>query len=122
MDTAPADINRTPDLPTLQPNEFSISQFQPGQILLLHVEKERVAVYNADGTFYATQDDCSHTGWPLSDGGELIGNHVTCPLHGWCYDVTNGAVVRGVKSLSLRTYRVVLEGDIGRVMRAESNS
>lgn len=116
MDTTPADSNRAPDIPALQPNEFLISQLQTGQILLVHVGKERVAVYNADGAFYATQDGCSHTGWPLSDGGELIGNQVTCPLHGWCYDVTSGAVVRGVKTLNLKTYQVVLEGEIGRVM------
>jgi nitrite reductase/ring-hydroxylating ferredoxin subunit len=87
----------------------------PGQIGLVHVNGERVAVYNVDGAYHATQDHCIHTGWPLSDGGELSGTNVTCPLHGWCFNVTNGEVVRGMRSLKLKTFRVRVEGDIARV-------
>ncbi|MCL4507048.1 MAG: Rieske 2Fe-2S domain-containing protein [Chloroflexi bacterium] len=120
MDTTQAKNDGAPEIPRLQRNEFIASQLHPGQILLVHVGDERVAVYNADGAYYATQDRCSHTGWPLSDGGELIGNQVTCPLHGWCYDVTTGAVIRGGKSLNLKTYRIVVEGEIGRVLPSDS--
>ena len=96
-------------------NEFLIANLAPGQIVLVNVAGERVAIYNANGVFHATQDRCSHTGWPLSDGGELIGNQVTCPLHGWCYDVSTGEVVRGIRTLKLKTYKVIVDGDIVRV-------
>jgi nitrite reductase/ring-hydroxylating ferredoxin subunit len=101
--------------PALSENEFLVANLAPGQIGLVTVAGERVAVYNADGVFYASQDHCAHTGWPLSDGGELIGNQVTCPLHGWCYDVSTGEVVRGMRSLRLKTYRVVVDGTTARV-------
>ncbi len=97
-------------------NELYARDLPPGHIALVHVGGEDVAVYNAGGTFYATQDRCAHIGWPLSDGGDLHGTQVTCPMHGWCYDVTNGAVVRGMRSLRLKAYRVLVEGDIVRVL------
>ena len=99
----------------LDENGFHLSEIGASQIALVLVDGERVAVYNADGVFYATQDSCPHTGWPLSDGGELTGTQVTCPLHGWCFDVKDGSVARGIKSLKLKTYRVVIDGTIGRV-------
>jgi nitrite reductase/ring-hydroxylating ferredoxin subunit len=101
--------------PALQPNEFRLADVAPGQIGLVYVDGERVAVYNVEGTYYATQERCSHTGWPLSDGGELNGEQVTCPLHNWCYNVTTGEVVRGIRSLKLQTYRVSVAGDNGHV-------
>jgi nitrite reductase/ring-hydroxylating ferredoxin subunit len=114
MDTENIDARR--DWTGLNENEFIVSAICTGQIALVQVDGERVAVYNVDGAFYATQDRCPHTGWPLSDGGELIGAQVTCPLHGWCFDVTDGSVVRGIKSLKLKTFRVTTDGKIGRVV------
>ena len=49
-----------------------------------------VAVFNVDGHFYAVSDTCLHRGGPLGEG-ELNGKIVTCPWHGWRYDVTTGA-------------------------------
>jgi nitrite reductase/ring-hydroxylating ferredoxin subunit len=100
----------------LQENELLITKLAPGQITQVRVDGETVAVYNVDGTLYATQDRCAHIGYPLSDGGELSGAHVTCAMHGWCYDVTSGEVVRGMRTLKLRTYRVELEGEIARIL------
>lgn len=48
-----------------------------------------VALFNVDGTFYAIDGICPHAGGPLGEG-ELTGNIVTCPWHGWQFDVTTG--------------------------------
>lgn len=48
-----------------------------------------LAVFNVDGTFYAIDGICPHAGGPLADGG-LHGCIVTCPWHGWQFDVTTG--------------------------------
>ncbi len=100
----------------LHENELRLADLPAGQIAVVRVNGDEVAVYNADGAYYATQDRCAHIGWPLSDGGDLSGTKVTCPMHGWCYDVTSGEVVRGMRSLKLRTYQVVITGDILRVL------
>lgn len=94
----------------MQDNEFKTSEVPPGSALLVG----NVAVFNVDGNLYATQDECTHRQGPLSEG-ELDGSTVTCPYHGAQFDVCTGAVLRGPAKEPLKTYRVVVEGEIGRV-------
>src|SRR5262249_15554206 len=49
-----------------------------------------LAVFNVDGTYHAIDNFCPHRGGPLGDG-DLNGTVVTCPWHGWRWDVTSGA-------------------------------
>lgn len=48
-----------------------------------------IALYNVEGTFHALDGVCPHAGGPLG-AGVLVGNVVTCPWHGWQFDVTSG--------------------------------
>ena len=50
---------------------------------------KKIALFNIDGAFYAIDDSCLHRGGPLGDG-ELEGCVVTCPWHGWKFDVRSG--------------------------------
>ncbi len=99
----------------LAANEFRVADLKPGQIKLVAVDGVDVAVYNVDGTFYATENACTHAGGPL-DEGSLAGSTITCPWHGSCFDVSNGAVVAGPATEPLRTYAVTIDGEIGRVV------
>jgi nitrite reductase/ring-hydroxylating ferredoxin subunit len=99
---------------SLKENEFNPAEIKPGQIKLVHLDGQAVAVYNVGGMFYATQDECTHAGGPLSEG-ELDGKTVTCPWHFSCFDVTNGAVECRPATRPLQTFKVVIEGEIGRV-------
>ena len=72
------------------------------------------AVFNIEGGFCATQAMCPHRQGPLSEGS-LDGTTVTCPLHGAQFNVWTGAVLRGPAKDPLKTYRVTVDGDIGRV-------
>jgi nitrite reductase/ring-hydroxylating ferredoxin subunit len=40
---------------------------------------------------------------------------VTCPYHGAQFNVCTGAVLRGPAKEPLKTYRVIVGGDIGRI-------
>jgi nitrite reductase/ring-hydroxylating ferredoxin subunit len=102
------------DEKAMEKNEFRISQVAPGKTKLVHLGKVPVAIYNVGGTFYATQAECTHEGGPL-DEGDLDGVQITCPLHGSCFDVTTGKVLCGPADEPVKTYRVVIEGEIGRV-------
>jgi nitrite reductase (NADH) small subunit len=48
-----------------------------------------VALFNVDGKFYALDGICPHQGGPLGKGF-LDGCIVTCPWHGFQFDVTTG--------------------------------
>lgn len=48
-----------------------------------------VAIYSAGGELYALDGICPHQGGPLGKG-TLDGCVVTCPWHGWQFDVRTG--------------------------------
>lgn len=48
-----------------------------------------VALFNVEGTFYALDGVCPHQGGPLGKGA-MTGHVVTCPWHGWQFDVRDG--------------------------------
>jgi len=63
----------------------------PGTIREVQVEGKAVALANVAGQFHAIDGVCIHRGGPLGDG-VLEGAVVTCPWHGWQYDVRTGRV------------------------------
>jgi len=110
-----ADQNRQPAVGVaartpLKENEFRISEVPPGSVLLMG----DVAIFNVEGGFCATQAKCTHRQGPLSEG-TLDGSTVTCPLHGAQFNVWTGAVLRGPAKDPLKTYRVTVDGEVGRV-------
>ncbi len=98
----------------LKDNEFRANELVAGQIKLVRVDDESVAVFNVGGTFFATQEACTHQGGPLSEG-TLEGNCITCPIHGSRFDVATGAVIRGPATKPLRTYRVEVKDGVASV-------
>jgi nitrite reductase/ring-hydroxylating ferredoxin subunit len=68
-----------------------------------------VALFNVDGQIFALDGTCPHAGGPLGDG-ELDGTTVTCPWHGWQFDVTTGEHRRNPACVQQR-YEVKIEGD-----------
>ncbi len=70
---------------------------------------KKIALFNVGGKFYAIDNTCKHRGGPLGEG-ELDGTHVTCPWHGWEYDVTNGVNVDDA-NIKVACYAVRFEGD-----------
>ena len=75
---------------------------------VVEVGGKKLAIFNSDGTFYAMDNTCQHRGGPLGEG-RVAGGIVTCPWHGWTYQVATGAC--GIDlSLKLSTYAVKVEG------------
>jgi NAD(P)H-dependent nitrite reductase small subunit len=69
----------------------------------------RIALFYADGTFYAIDNACRHLGAPLS-AGVIYGTRVVCPWHGWEYDFTTGANVDD-PGVRVACFKVKVEGD-----------
>ena len=85
------------------------SEIPEGDCKAVTVDGEAIALFNVDGKFYATEDTCKHRGGSLGKG-TLNESIVTCPLHGWTYDVTNGACEINPE-VKLNTYPVTVEGE-----------
>ncbi len=85
------------------------SEIPAGSGRVVVVQGHPVALFNIDGRFFAVSNACLHRGGPVGEG-ELDGTVVTCPLHGWEYDVRTGANTVN-PSARLRTYPVRVDGD-----------
>jgi uncharacterized protein YbjT (DUF2867 family)/nitrite reductase/ring-hydroxylating ferredoxin subunit len=94
----------------LNEHEFRTSEVLPGSVLLLG----DVAVFNIEGVFCATQARCTHKQGPLSEG-TVDSSTVTCPLHCAQFNVWTGTVLRGPATEPLKTFRVTVDGAVGRV-------
>ena len=66
------------------------------------------ALFNVDGQISAIDGICPHQGGPLADG-PLEGTTVTCPWHGWQFDVRTGKTPLGPK-IKQAVYEVRVEG------------
>jgi nitrite reductase (NADH) small subunit len=79
----------------------------PGSARVVRAGERELALFNVGGVFYATQSECLHLKGPLGDG-KLDGCVITCPWHGWQYDVTTGENEFD-RALALETFAVVVE-------------
>ncbi|MEO8212406.1 MAG: Rieske 2Fe-2S domain-containing protein [Myxococcales bacterium] len=82
-----------------------------GEKVRVEVGGKGILLVNIAGAVCAYDDRCPHLGWPLSRG-RLIGQELTCGLHGWSYDACTG---RGVnpRGTALHQYPVqVVNGAI----------
>ena len=77
----------------------------------MRVRGHYLALFDVDGTVRAVQNTCLHVGNPIDDGTVKDGC-VTCPWHGWRYDLRSGEhlTVFGRRP-GLRTYEVRVVGD-----------
>ena len=87
----------------------SKADVSPGSVKAFTVGANALAVYNIEGTFYVTDDECTHAAASLADG-MLEGDVIQCCMHMGSFHVPTGNVVDPPCEVSLRTYRVVLRG------------
>lgn len=85
------------------------SEIPVGTARVVVVLGHPVAVFHLPDGFYALSNVCLHRGGPVGEG-TLDGAVVTCPLHGWEYDVRTGSNVAN-PAARLRTYEVRVAGD-----------
>ncbi len=67
----------------------TVKEIPAGQGRMFAVSGRQIAVFNVGGAFHAIDNVCRHQQGPLAEG-DLDGCVVTCPWHGWTYDVTSG--------------------------------
>lgn len=81
-----------------------------GEVLGVSAAGREIALYDADGQLFATDNICTHAYARLSDGW-LEGAVIECPLHAARFDVRTGKVLDPPATEALKTYPVRLVGD-----------
>ncbi len=84
-----------------------VEDFPPGEMRKVNAGELDIAVARVADDFYATQGQCLHLHGPLGEG-RLDGCVVTCPWHGWQYDVRTGKNEFDL-AIQLETFEVVVE-------------
>jgi nitrite reductase/ring-hydroxylating ferredoxin subunit len=84
-------------------------EISAGSIREFQVEGLTIAIANVGDKFYAIHNTCLHRGGPLGQG-VLQGVAVTCPWHGWQYDVTTGKLVMN-QTIGVKTFAIEARGD-----------
>jgi p-cumate 2,3-dioxygenase ferredoxin subunit len=68
----------------------------------------RIALYHLHGTYYASDDTCTHENASLTDEGMMEGDQIICGWHFCGFDIASGAATASPCSEPLRTYPVKL--------------
>ena len=86
----------------------TLDEIPPGSAKEVEYEGRVYAIFNTEGVISAIDGICPHQGGPLADG-PVSGTTVTCPWHGWQFDVRTGKTPLGSK-IKQTVYEVKVEG------------
>lgn len=105
----------------------TVDEFEDGDREIVRYEGAEIGVLNVEGSFYAVLNECRHDGGPVCTGavskrlvgdftepGTRVDRHYTdepvisCPWHGWSYDLETGTHL-GDDDICLPTFDVVVK-------------
>ncbi len=86
-----------------------MSDLATGKPLRATVDGQKILVFLVEGEPVATAARCPHAQGPLHQG-EISGQTLTCPWHGWAFDLRTGACEED-PDLFLTRYPVARDGD-----------
>jgi nitrite reductase (NADH) small subunit len=87
----------------------SINDFTPGQGKMVTVNGRHVALFRLGDEFFAIDNLCLHKAGPLCEG-EIDGRDVvTCPWHGWSYQIRTGMLVQDPR-VGVSRHEVQIDG------------
>lgn len=85
------------------------SALKDGQVIEVITGGRALALANVNGTYYASTNECPHAHGPLGEG-TLSGTILTCPYHGWKFDLKDGSCITSAED-RIKTYPVRIVGD-----------
>ena len=88
------------------------SDLAEGEVIGVEVAGHSIALYDAEGNLFATDNICTHAYACLSDGW-LDGEVIECPLHAARFDIRSGKVLDPPATEDLKAYPVrIVDGEI----------
>lgn len=85
----------------------NVDAIPDGERKIVQVDGLSIGIFHHKGNFYALRNSCLHRGGPVCTG-RLEGDVITCPWHGFQYEVMSGTLLVDT-SASLDHYPVVVE-------------
>ena len=105
----------------------AVDAFVDGQAHRVEIDGRGLVVVRRQDTFYVLRDICPHQGARLSDGSvtgtalecnpgaEIVlgreGEILSCPWHGWEFDLCTGRSLIDPETVRVRTYAVSVEAE-----------
>lgn len=88
----------------------ALAEFPPGAVEEIEAGEAFYAVCNVEGHLHCIEGTCPHAGGPLGQGN-LNGNYVVCPWHGWEFDARTG-LNDSDEDVKLATFPVVVQDGV----------
>jgi nitrite reductase/ring-hydroxylating ferredoxin subunit len=76
---------------------------------MVDVNGRHVAIFRLGNDLHAIDNLCLHHGGPLCDG-DIVNGVVTCPWHGWSYEITTGTLIQDPR-VGVSRHEVLITGD-----------
>ena len=76
---------------------------------MVTVDGRHVALFRLGDEFFALDNMCLHRGGPLCEG-PIESGVVTCPWHGWSYEIRTGTMVQDPR-VGVSKHEVRIEGE-----------
>ena len=86
---------------------LDMKELPKNRCVTVNFNKELVALFRRDDEVFAIGDECPHQGGSLAEGW-VDGDIVTCPLHGWEFDLRSGACMT-IPGEKVSRYAVTVE-------------
>ena len=87
------------EIKVAEPNEIA-----DGGSKIVHFQGREIALFRVKDQYFAVQNNCLHRGGPLGEG-EVRDYEVTCPWHGWKYNLMDGSLSL-IPTLKVKTFLV----------------
>ena len=78
---------------------------------MVTVDGRHVALFRLGDEFFAIDNLCLHKAGPLCEGEIDSKDVVTCPWHGWSYDIRTGALVQDPR-VGVSRHDVKIDGEV----------
>ncbi len=98
-----------PTRPTRAVRIAACDEIAEGERKIVQIDGLSIGVFHHDGAWYAVRNWCVHRGGPVALG-DLQGDVLTCPWHGFKYDIRTGVCLMDTAA-ELDSYSVSIEGN-----------
>jgi len=85
-----------------------ITDIDLNQSVSIELDGRAILICNTENGVFAVEDRCTHADIPLC-GGQIIGNFISCPVHGAVFDLSDGSVQAPPAFEDLETFEVKIE-------------